>query len=53
MKEADPEMRDVFAAVAMHALLASDRLLPMTQVGPLAYEVADSMLKARADLPNE
>lgn len=38
-------LRDYFAAKAMQALIASDR---MSMCVPTAYQVADDMLRARA-----
>lgn len=50
-------MRDYFAAKAMHALLATDEGSTDPEMYPInarfAYQMADAMLKARAEKPAE
>lgn len=48
MKDADPEVRDVMAVVAMFAIILKNTNIRVEDVGPLAYDTADSMLEARA-----
>lgn len=38
-------LRDYFAAKAMQGLM--DAAMPMSEIAPAAYEMADEMLKAR------
>lgn len=39
-------LRDYFAAKAMQGLM--DAAMPMDEIAPVSYEMADAMLKARA-----
>jgi hypothetical protein len=48
MTDDTKELRDVFAAVALHGLLMSDRLLTHGIAAKLAYTIADQMLSERA-----